>query len=129
MATQTLDKIVIDGYDLAAEKARYRFADVTGRGATLNRGTATVKIRGDMENSRYQAARGSHNQRMFVTTHDDDSPVVELGYPTAGSYVSCSEGVYYDAMLGCAQKLFDENHPYLRDAIAGLLENGLLLRR
>ena len=74
MATQTLDKVIIDGYDLAAEKARYRFPDVVGRGLTLNRGTAIVKIRGEMENSRYQAGRAAHNKRMFLTTHDDDSP-------------------------------------------------------
>jgi 4-aminobutyrate aminotransferase-like enzyme len=129
MATQTADKLVIDGYDLAAEKSRYRFPDVTLRGVTLNRGTAVVKIRGDVENSRYQEARDKHNARMFLTTHDDDSPVVELGYPTAGSYAACSEGVYYDAMLGCAQKLFDDNHPYLRDTVAALLEHGTLLRR
>jgi 4-aminobutyrate aminotransferase-like enzyme len=129
MAIQTVDKLVIDGYDLTAEKTRYHFPDVTGRGVTINRGTAVVKIRGEMENSRYQQARVAHNARMFLTTHDDDSPVLELGYPTAGSYVACGEGVYYDAMLGCAQKLFDDNHPYLRDAVAALLENGLLLRR
>jgi 4-aminobutyrate aminotransferase-like enzyme len=129
MATQTLDKAVIDGYDLAAEKARYRFPDVTGRGVTLNRGTAVVKIRGDMENSRYQEARNAHNRRLLLTTHDEESPVLELGYPVAGSYVACSEGIYYDAMLGVAQKLFDENHPVLRDQLAILLEHGLILRR
>jgi 4-aminobutyrate aminotransferase-like enzyme len=129
MATQTVDKLIIDGYDLAAEKTRYRFPDMVGRGVTLNRGTAIVKIRGEMENNRYQAARNAHNARMFLTTHDDNSPVVELGYPTAGSYVSCSEGVYYDCMLGVAQKIFDESHPYLRDAVAALLEHNVLLRR
>jgi 4-aminobutyrate aminotransferase-like enzyme len=129
MATQAVEKLVIDGYDLVAEKGRYRFPDVVGRGVTLNRGTATVKIRGEMENSRYIAGREAHNKRMFLTTHDDNSPVIELGYPTTGSYVACSEGVYYDAMLGCAQKLFDENHPYLRDSVAALLEHGVLLRR
>jgi 4-aminobutyrate aminotransferase-like enzyme len=129
MATQTLDKLVIDGYDLAAEKTRYRFPDVVGRGVTLNRGTAIVKIRGEMENSRYQAARDAHKKFMFLTTHDDDSPVVELGYPTAGSYVACSEGVYYDAMLGVAQKILDDNHPVVRDQVAALLEHGALLRR
>ncbi|MBI3723349.1 aminotransferase class III-fold pyridoxal phosphate-dependent enzyme [bacterium] len=129
MPTQTAEKLVIDGYDLAAEKSRYHFPDITGHGVTLNRGTAVVKVRGDMENTRYQQARASHNARMFVTTHDDDSPDLELGYPVAGSYVSCSEGVYYDAMLGCAQKLFDENMPAFRDAVASLLEHGLLLRR
>ncbi len=129
MATQTVEKVVIDGYDLAAEKTRYHFPDVVGRGVTLNRGTAIVKIRGEMENSRYQAGRDAHNARMFLTTHDENSPVIELGYPATGSYVSCSEGVYYDAMLGCAQKLFDDNHPFLRDAVAALLEHGVLLRR
>src|SRR5579872_3799817 len=68
MATQTLDKLVIDGYDLAAEKTRYRFPDVVGRGVTLNRGTAIVKIRGEMENSRYQAARDAHKKIMLLTT-------------------------------------------------------------
>lgn len=129
MATTTLDKSVIDGYDLVAEKSRYNFPDVTLRGITLNRGTAVVKVRGDMENHRYQAARKAHNARLFLTTHDEESPVVELGLPTAGSYVACSEGVYYDAMLGVAQKIFCDSHPALRDQVAYLLENGTLLRR
>jgi 4-aminobutyrate aminotransferase-like enzyme len=129
MSTLALERVTIDGYDLTAERQRYHFQDVKGCGVVLNRGTAKIGIKGDMENTRYQAGREAHNARMFLTTHDDNSPVVELGYPTAGHYVSCSEGVYLDMMLGVAQKLFDDNHPALREQVAVLLERGLLLRR
>ncbi len=119
----------IEGYDLQAEKERYRFPDLTYGGMTLNRGTARVELQGDMETPEHQAARDEHHQWAFLTTHDDGAPVVELGYPTAGPYVACRAGVYLDVMLGCAQKIFDEHHPKFVEAIDAMAQYGLLFRR
>src|SRR5262249_7919833 len=38
-------------------------------------------------------------------------------------------GTYFDACLGAAQKLFDENHPSYARMIQALVKQGLLLRR
>lgn len=120
----------IDGYDIAAEKKRYgHFADVVAGGVTLNRGKARVDVRGDMDPPRHAKVREEHLRELFITTHQADSPVVELGYPTAGHYVACAAGVYFDAQLGVAQKLLDENHPAFARAIERLARNKLLLRR
>ncbi len=120
--------VVIDGYDLTAEKARYRFPDVTIGSRTLNRGTAKAEVTG-AEDDGHAGARAEHASQMFVTTHDAGSPVIELGHPVAGPYVSSSAGVYLDLMLGCAQKIVDENHPFFRDAVRHLFQQGMLLRR
>lgn len=121
---------IIDGYDIAAEKRRYgQIPDVTIGGVTLNRGKARVEIRGEMDPPRHAQVREEHLRDMFVTTHQADSPVVELGYPTAGHYVACGAGVYIDCQLAVAQRLLDENHPAFQRAIERLLKNRAIFRR
>jgi 4-aminobutyrate aminotransferase-like enzyme len=120
---------VIEGYDLSAERARYNFPDAVVAGRRLNRGTCTIEITGEMDSGRLRAARKRHMESMFVTTHGLDAPVLELGYPVAGHYVLCEAGTYMDLMLGCAQKIVDENHPNFRAVLDRLAEYGLLMRR
>jgi 4-aminobutyrate aminotransferase-like enzyme len=122
-------KLVIDGYDVAAERERYRFDDVTVGGLSLNRGRATIEVTGDMNARRLEAEKRAHEATIFPTTVAPDSPVVELGYPTAGHYVRCDAGVYFDAYLGVAQRLFDDHHPAYTRMVQSLLANDLLLRR
>lgn len=119
----------IEGYDLQAEKARYRFPDLRYGGKSLNRGTATVDIDGDMNPPAHQATRDEHDEWLLTTTHPEGAPVLELGYPTAGSYVACGAGVYMDLVLGCAQKILDEHHPRFAAAIDAMAQYGLLFRR
>jgi 4-aminobutyrate aminotransferase-like enzyme len=120
----------IEGYDFAREKSRYGlFRDVTVGGATLNRGRARIEVRGDMDPPRAAKVREEHLRHVFLTTHQADSPVVELGWPTAGSYGACEAGVYLDCMLGVAQRILDENHPAFERAIERLARNRLLFRR
>ena len=57
------------------------------------------------------AARRAMNARLFATTLDEDSPVVELGWPVHGPFVKAPLGTYFDGYLGVAQKVLDEHHP------------------
>ena len=120
---------VVEGYDLAAEKRRYDFPTITLNGVSLNRGTAKVDVRGDMDPPRHAKVREEHVRDIFTTTHSADSPVVELGYPMVGPYVACQAGVYMDCQLGVAQRLIDENHPVFNRAIERLIKHKLLFRR
>ncbi len=122
-------RLVVDGYDLAAERERYRFEDVTVGGVSLNRGRATIEVTGDMDAPRLQTEKRVHESAIFPNTVSPDSPVVELGWPQAGHYVRCEAGTYFDGYLAVAQKLFDEHHPSFRRMVEKLLENDLLLRR
>jgi 4-aminobutyrate aminotransferase-like enzyme len=120
----------IDGYDLAAERRRYGLIpDVSVGGVTLNRGKARVEVRGEMDPPRHALVREEALKHLFVTTHQADSPVVELGYPTAGSYVACGAGVYIDCMLAVAQRILDEHHPAYEKAAERLVRNRLLFHR
>jgi 4-aminobutyrate aminotransferase-like enzyme len=121
---------VVDGYDVEAERARYRLIpDVVVRGHRLNRGTATVEIRSPIETPRHAAVRARHNEVIFPNTLAADSPVVELGWPLSGSFVRCSAGVYLDLYLAVAQKILDPSHPRIRDGVRPLIDLGLLTQR
>jgi 4-aminobutyrate aminotransferase-like enzyme len=122
-------RLVIDGYDLAAERERYQFDDVTVGGVSLNRGRATIEIAGDPNAPRLDQERRAHEAAILPTTTVPDSPVLELGWPQAGHYVRCEAGTYFDAYLAVAQKLFDEHHPSYRKMLQQLAANDLLLRR
>lgn len=122
-------RAVIDGYDVAEEKGRYRFPDVEVAGVKLNRGTAQVALTGDPQDAAAERARQAQRAHTFTTTHAADGPVIELGYPTAGQFVSSRNGVYLDMYLGVAQKLLDENHPKLLAAVDRLVKLRLATRR
>jgi 4-aminobutyrate aminotransferase-like enzyme len=122
-------RVTVDGYDLAAERERYRFDDVTVGGLSLNRGRALIEVTGDMNSPRLLDVKRAHADAIFPTTVTPESPVLELGYPQAGHYVRCDAGTYFDAYLGVAQKLFDESHPSYQRMIQTLVKSGLLLRR
>jgi 4-aminobutyrate aminotransferase-like enzyme len=121
---------VVDGYDLEAERARYRLIpDVVVRGQRLNRGTATVALTGSLETPALAAVRARHNEVIFPNTLAADSPVVELGWPLSGSFVRCSAGVYLDLYLAVAQKVLDPAHPRIRAALQPLIDMGMLTQR
>ena len=122
-------RVAVDGYDLATERERYRFDDVTVGGLSLNRGRALIEIGGDMNAARLEEVKRRHADAIFPNTVTPESPVIELGYPQAGHYVRCDAGTYFDAYLGVAQKLFDENHPNYQRMAQALVKQGLLLRR
>src|SRR5262249_31061175 len=122
-------RVAVDGYDLAAERERYRFDDVTVGGLSLNRGRALIEGAGDMNAPRLEEVKRRHAEAIFPNTVTPESPVIELGYPQAGHYVRCDAGTYFDAYLGVAQKLFDENHPSYARMVQTLSKQGLLLRR
>ena len=126
---EKLVRVVVDGYDLAAERERYQFEDVNVGGVALNRGRATIEISGDPDPPRLEKEKRAHEAAIFPTTISAESPVVELGWPQAGHYVRCEAGTYFDGYLGVAQKLFDEHHPNYRRMLEQLAKNDLLLRR
>lgn len=117
------------GYDFRAESRRLSFDDVTLRGVTLNRATARVALTSPIERPELEKAREALRETSFTTTLDSKSPVIELGWPTAGPYVACPAGVYMDLYLGVAQKLIDEHHPRLWKVADALMRNRLLFRR
>lgn len=118
-----------DGYDFDAETARAAklIPDVVIAGRRLHRATARVEVAAEPEH--YEATRRTIRERVFTSTLDADSPVVELGWPTSGHYVMDSRGVHFDSYLGVGQKLIDERHPALVAAVQRLADAGLLLRR
>lgn len=127
---RTIDKApVIRGYDLEAEKNRYDFVNVAVDGKTLNRGTASVAVSGDMTPASHERTVADHSNALFLSTLSDGAPVIELDYPAVGPYVMCSAGTYMDLELGCAQKLLCERHPELVKATSRIIESGLLTRR
>jgi len=125
---EKLLRVVVDGYDLAAERERYQFEDVSVGGVALNRGRATIEIAGDPD-ARLEKEKRAHEAAIFPTTISEGSPVVELGWPQTGHYVRSEAGTYFDGYLAVAQKLFDERHPAYRRMVDQLLKNDLLLRR
>src|SRR5262245_2588072 len=88
----------IDGYDFGAETARAKtlLSEVRIAGHALHRASAQVKVAA--EPPEWAAAREAHRAQLFPNTLDADSPVVELGWPTAGHYVMSSRGVEFDLM-------------------------------
>lgn len=123
-------EIKIPEYDCSAELDRCSsIPDVSFNGYTLNRGTARIGIAGDMNAQHLLDEIDRHSEYILVTTHGEGAPVVQLGYPTAGHYVMCEAGVYFDIMLGCAQKILCEHHPAFSEMGKKLLDSGTLLRR
>jgi 4-aminobutyrate aminotransferase-like enzyme len=119
-------------YDHDGEAARARAAaagDAVVGGKRLNRASATVAITGAIETAETAAARKAVVDRLFTTTLDPTSPVVELGWPVDGPFVLGPQGVYFDGYLGVAQKVLDERHPRLEAMVKRLVESGLILRR
>jgi len=120
--------VVIDGYDVLAETARYRFADRVLAGRRLNRGTAVVPPAGTPHADARELKR-QYARQVVTNTLTPSCPVVDLSYPTAGLFVDSPAGVYLDLYQGVAQKLFDEQHPRLQAVIEQLVEHGLAFRR
>ncbi len=120
---------VIDGYDLAAEtqRARTTIPDVHVLGRTLNRATAVVAY--GPEPAHHEETRRRHAANVFANTLDPDSPVLELGWPTSGHFVMDSRGVHIDLVLAVAQRVLDERHPRVVEALARLSDAGLLAHR
>jgi len=120
--------VVIDGYDVLAETARYRFADRVLAGRRLNRGTAVVAPGGTPHADAREIKR-QYARQVVTNTLTPSCPVVDLSYPAAGMFVDSPAGVYLDLYQGVAQKLFDEQHPRLQRVIEQLVEHGLAFRR
>ena len=120
--------VVIDGYDVLAETARYRFADRVLAGRRLNRGTAVVAAGGTPHADGREIKR-QYARQVVTNTLTPSCPVVDLSYPAAGMFVDSPAGVYLDLYQGVAQKLFDEQHPRLQRVIEQLVEHGLAFRR
>jgi 4-aminobutyrate aminotransferase-like enzyme len=125
---KTAQSIIIDGYDLIAECARYKFPDHVVGARRLNRGTAEV-ARAGTPHEAHEAVKIEHSRQVFPNTLSPSCPVVDLSYPVAGMFVDSPAGVYLDLYQGVAQKLIDEQHPKLRARVKALAESGLAFRR
>lgn len=119
----------LDGYDLDAEteRAARHLAPTTVAGHSLHRATAKVSVA--PEPPSHEATREAHRAAVFQSTLDPDSPVIELGWPSAGHYVMDSRGVHFDLYLGVAQRLVDDAHPAITRALSALDRYGLFVRR
>jgi 4-aminobutyrate aminotransferase-like enzyme len=122
------ESIVIDGYDLLAERSRYEFPDHVIGQRRLNRGTASVSPEGTGHGP-YEAVKIAHSREIFPNTLSPSCPVIDLSYPVAGHFVDSPAGVYLDLYQGVAQKLVDEQHPNLLKTVRALAENRLAFRR
>ncbi len=118
-----------DGYDPRKESARVMYGDVIVGARRINRGTATVKITGEIETEETAAVREAWHANLLPTTLPDDAPVLHLGWPTHGPFVLAPHGTYIDTYLGVAQKLLDEHHPNFTRMLRDLEDTGLTLRR
>jgi 4-aminobutyrate aminotransferase-like enzyme len=117
------------GYDLASEAGRIAYPDVVIGERRLNRGTAQVAVRGDVETPETAQVRAAWNAHLFPTTLASDAPVLDLGFPVHGPFVDSPHGVYFDSYLAVAQKILDERHPRFLRMLDDLGEAGVLLRR
>src|SRR5688572_24607303 len=75
-------------YDHEGEAARVAWPDVVVGDRRLNRRTATVRLVAPVEGPEAEAVRRAVRERLFTTTLAPDSPVVELGWPVHGPFVS-----------------------------------------
>jgi 4-aminobutyrate aminotransferase-like enzyme len=114
--------------DAALEAERAGWPDVVVGHRRLNRTTAVVDATAE-ESPRADEARRAVRERLFTTTIPTNAPVVELGWPVHGPFVSSPRGVYFDAYLGVAQKVLDEHHPRFRAMVEDLRAADVLLRR
>ena len=116
-------------YDPAAEAARLDIPDVVIGQRRLNRARATISLTTPPERPELEAVREAWEDKLFPTTLPGDAPVIELGWPTHGPFVSAPHGTYFDTYLAVAQKLLDENHPRFRQMLTDLDAAGAMLRR
>lgn len=121
------ERVVIDGYDVLGESARLDFPDRVVCGHRLNRGTAVLAATTD--HGDHDDVRAAHDAALIPSTIEPGCPVLDLGHPTHGMFVSSDAGVYLDLYQGVAQKIADEHHPHFEATVARLQEHGLLFRR
>lgn len=124
----TTESIVIDGYDLLAEKRRELFPDRTLCGRTINRGSAVLSPEGTPHPD-YAAIKSEHQAAIMPSTLEASSPTIDLSYPASGMFVDSPAGIYLDLYQAVAQKLVDEQHPSYHECIATLAAHGLSFRR
>lgn len=123
------ESIIIDGYDLLAEKSRLSFEDQTVCGRSINRGTATVSPEGTAHPD-YEGVKSAHEANILPSTLTHaESPVIDFSYPVAGMFVDSAVGTYLDLYQGVGQKLVCEHNPAFQKCIGALGENGLTFRR
>jgi 4-aminobutyrate aminotransferase-like enzyme len=122
-------EVVGSPYDHDGEAARVAWPEVVVGGRRLDRRTAVVEVTGPVETPEAEAVRAETKERLYTTTLAPDSPVVELGRPVHGPFVSSAAGTYFDSYLGVGQKLFDEHHPRFQQMVRDLVAADVLLRR
>jgi 4-aminobutyrate aminotransferase-like enzyme len=129
MAQPTTVREPAPAYDVAAEAARTNYPDVVVAGRRVNRGTAVVDAQPLPPSPPAEASRRLQQERLFPTTHDEDSPVLELDWPIHGPFALTPRGVVFDAYHGVAQRLLDPHNPRFARMVKDLLASDLLLRR
>ncbi len=95
----TAENIVVDGYDLLAEKAREMFPPRTLGDRSLHRGSAQLAF---------------DDRREAEATVGDADP----GRLASGMFVDTPAGVYIDLAQGQALRFVDEQHPLIRQSTA-----------
>ena len=130
MSFDSFVQLVVDGYDLRAERERSRDSSEAAADRPLERDSASIEVHADMDPPRLREVRAEHARSLLPNTLAGElSPVLELGWPRSGHFVACEAGVYFDAYLGVAQKLFDEQHPRYREMLRAVVDSGLILQR
>ena len=129
MAKIISNDINADDYDIRQEHARVAYPDVMIGGKRLNRGVAEIRITGDLESEDTRSVRSAWNDALLPSTLDRNAPVIFLGWPTHGPFVSAPHGVYFDGYLAVAQKVLDERHPRFKKMLNDLEDAGVMLRR
>lgn len=122
------ESIVIDGYDLLAEKTRELFLDRTLCGRTINRSTAVLSASGTPHPD-YAEVKSEHRAAIMPNTIEASSPAIDLSYPASGMFVDSPAGIYLDLYQAVAQKVVDEQHPSYQECIGTLAAHGLAFRR
>lgn len=95
----TAENIVVDGYDLLAEKTRDLFAPRTAGGRSLHRGSAQLSPEGRLD------------------AHPNAGPT-EPDCLTSGLFVDTPSGVYLDLAQGLSKRLVDDLHPLIQLSVS-----------
>ena len=116
-------------YNFLKEKERYNFADITANGMSLNRGTCVPEGCKDSILRTHPDIEKEIIDSLFPTTLSKKSSLIDISQPYAGHYYCYNGKIFFDADIGVAQKLIDDQHPEIKKMLNRLLSHNALVRR
>ena len=121
--------MINSNYDFQAEKQRYNFPNIELYGHTLNRGISEPDSCKGVALRDNKSLEQTIVNTFFPTTLSKKSALLDISLPYSGHYYCSGNDVYFDADVGVAQRLIDDQHPNLIEMQLNLIKHNALLRR